>query len=274
MAGVGAVLHAATLHKPHVGTHGQQAFVDTNVSGTLALLEAASRPGSAPSSSPRRPAPSARRCRRRRARRRPGSPRRSRRCRATSTARPSSPPRRWPSSRTAATACRWSILRTARFFPEGDDDPATRAAYGRDNLQVNELLHRRADIADVAEAHLLAAARAPSLGFGRYIVSATTPFTPDDLPELSRDAAAVVARRYPAAPAILAARGWRLFATIDRVYVNAAARAALGWRPAHDFAHGARGAGRGPRLPQRARGACRCQGVPCGGRRPGALPPN
>ena len=29
--GVDAVLHAATLHKPHVGSHGRQDFVDTNV---------------------------------------------------------------------------------------------------------------------------------------------------------------------------------------------------------------------------------------------------
>src|SRR5579859_6759161 len=41
MRGATAVLHAATLHKPHVATHGQQDFVDTNVTGTLALLEAA-----------------------------------------------------------------------------------------------------------------------------------------------------------------------------------------------------------------------------------------
>ena len=31
MRGVDAVVHAATLHKPHVGSHARQAFVDTNV---------------------------------------------------------------------------------------------------------------------------------------------------------------------------------------------------------------------------------------------------
>src|SRR5437660_11544189 len=41
MRGVGVVLHAATLHKPHVATHSRQAFVDTNVTGTLTLLEEA-----------------------------------------------------------------------------------------------------------------------------------------------------------------------------------------------------------------------------------------
>ena len=32
------------------------------------------------------------------------------------------------------------------------------------------------------------------------------------------------------------ARGWRMFPGIDRVYVNARARAELGWQPRHDFA--------------------------------------
>jgi UDP-glucose 4-epimerase len=39
MAGVHAVLHTATLHKPHVATHSKQDFVDTNITGTLNLLE-------------------------------------------------------------------------------------------------------------------------------------------------------------------------------------------------------------------------------------------
>jgi UDP-glucose 4-epimerase len=37
--GVDIVLHTATLHKPHVATHARQEFVDTNISGTLNLLE-------------------------------------------------------------------------------------------------------------------------------------------------------------------------------------------------------------------------------------------
>ena len=41
MAGVSAIIHTATLHKPHVATHSKQDFVDTNVTGTLNLLEAA-----------------------------------------------------------------------------------------------------------------------------------------------------------------------------------------------------------------------------------------
>ena len=41
MRGVDVVFHAATLHKPHVATHARQEFVDTNITGTLNLLEAA-----------------------------------------------------------------------------------------------------------------------------------------------------------------------------------------------------------------------------------------
>src|SRR5262245_41319090 len=41
MRGVDAVVHTATLHKPHVATHARQDFVDTNVTGTLRLLEEA-----------------------------------------------------------------------------------------------------------------------------------------------------------------------------------------------------------------------------------------
>ena len=43
MRGVDAVLHTATLHKPHVATHAREAFVETNVRGTLILLEEATR---------------------------------------------------------------------------------------------------------------------------------------------------------------------------------------------------------------------------------------
>ena len=41
MQGVDGVLHTATLHKPHVVTHSRREFVDTNIVGTLTLLDAA-----------------------------------------------------------------------------------------------------------------------------------------------------------------------------------------------------------------------------------------
>ncbi|HYN88422.1 MAG TPA: NAD(P)-dependent oxidoreductase, partial [Ardenticatenaceae bacterium] len=45
MEGVEAVFHTATLHKPHVATHSRQEFVDTNITGTLNLLEEARSAG-------------------------------------------------------------------------------------------------------------------------------------------------------------------------------------------------------------------------------------
>lgn len=237
MEEVSAVIHTATLHKPHVGTHRYQDFVDTNVSGTLALLEAAlvagagslvftsttSAFGSALTPAPGEPA-------------------------AWITEDVAAVPKNiYGATKTAAEGlCELFarthrlpalVLRTSRFFPEADDDAATRDRYGVDNAQANELLHRRADIADVVAAHLAAVERAPVLGFGRYIVSATTPFARGDLAELRRDAAAVVRRLFPESEALYAARGWSLPGTIDRVYVNAQARQALGWNPRYDFAH-------------------------------------
>src|ERR1700743_866012 len=44
-AGVDAVVHAATLPKPHVATHPARAFIDVNVHGTQTLLDAAIRVG-------------------------------------------------------------------------------------------------------------------------------------------------------------------------------------------------------------------------------------
>src|SRR5258708_23531685 len=39
LEGVKMIFHTATLHKPHVATHSLQQFVDTNISGTLNLLQ-------------------------------------------------------------------------------------------------------------------------------------------------------------------------------------------------------------------------------------------
>ncbi|HEX2508196.1 MAG TPA: hypothetical protein VHK23_07735 [Miltoncostaeaceae bacterium] len=110
-------------------------------------------------------------------------------------------------------------------------------------------------------AHRLALERAPDIGFGRYVVSATTPFAPADLEELRRDAPAVVRRLHPDYEAVYGERGWRMFPGIERVYVNERARAELGWSPRYDFARprGAAG-GRGP--PQPARPRRRREGLP------------
>jgi len=127
------------------------------------------------------------------------------------------------------------VLRTSRFFAEGDDMPGEYDGRSDDNIKANEYAYRRVALEDAVDAHLRAAERAPHLGFGRYVVSATTPFTREDMAHLRTDAATVLARRAPLAAAVWREQGWRFPDRLDRVYVNAKARRDLGWRPQFDL---------------------------------------
>ncbi len=127
------------------------------------------------------------------------------------------------------------VLRTSRFFPEEDDREEIRGAYEDGNIKSNEFLYRRVDLEDVVNAHLLAIEKAPSIGFGRYIVSATTPFAREDLFGLRADAPPVLKQRVPDYEQVYEHRGWKMFPSIDRVYVNERARNDLGWKPKYDF---------------------------------------
>jgi UDP-glucose 4-epimerase len=237
VAGADAVVHTATLHKPHVASHDRSSFVDTNITGTLNLLQEAVAAGvgrfvftSTTSTFGRALTP------------REGSPA------AWITEAVVPVPRNiYGVTKTAAEdLCELVrrdhglpclILRTSRFFPEPDDLDDRRAAYDDLNLKINELLYRRVDLEDVVAAHLLALERAPEIGFGRYIISATTPFTRDDLAELRGDCPGVVRRLFPDYEDVFAERGWRMLPGIDRVYANSRARTELGWAPTYDFRH-------------------------------------
>src|SRR5262245_41097101 len=85
-------------------------------------------------------------------------------------------------------------LKNIKIFPEDDFDTAVSEAYSNDNMKVNEFLYRRVDLEDAVSACLLAANRASAIGFGRYIVSATTPFAQSDLPDLRVNAPLAVQR--------------------------------------------------------------------------------
>ncbi|MCO7195775.1 NAD(P)-dependent oxidoreductase, partial [Pseudonocardia sp. McavD-2-B] len=204
LRGVSHVLHTATLHKPHVGSHSRQEFVGTNVSGTLAVLEESAAAGvrgvvftSSTSAFGRALTPV------------PGGP-------ATWIDETVVPRVRnvYGATKTAAEdLCELAaldpglpvvVLRTSRFFPEADDRDEVRAAHDDTTLKLVEFCHRRVDVADVVSAHLAAARRAPGLGFARYVVSAPPPFHRSDLAELGRDPAAVLERRAPALAALLA----------------------------------------------------------------------
>lgn len=235
MAGVDIVIHPATLHKPHVVTHSKQDFIDTNVTGTLNLLESAvsNNISSFVFTS------------------------------TTSTyghaLRPDkSLPAIWVTEETipipkniygitklaAENLCKLIhdkeqlpivILRTSRFFPEEDDNAEKRKRYPDGNLKLNEYLYRRVELEDVISAHILAADRAPDINFDTYIISATPPFSQEDLEALRSDPAAVVARYHPNYSDIFKPLGWNMMADIERVYVNHKALNHLGWQPKHDF---------------------------------------
>jgi UDP-glucose 4-epimerase len=231
------VIHAATLHKPHLATHSFQDFIDTNVTGTQILLEEAvtasidcfvytsttSVFGKALTPGFEQPAV------------------------WVTEELPPEPKNVYGLSKVLAESqCELFhyrhglpviVLRTSRFFPEADDDVAIRNSYEPANVQANEMLYRRVDIEDLVTAHLLAVERAGSIGFARFIISATSPFRPNHLAELRIDAPRVVNRLFPESEALYVARGWRLFPTIGRVYINQLARSELDWTPKYDFRH-------------------------------------
>ncbi|MFM2043046.1 MAG: hypothetical protein RLY86_1622 [Pseudomonadota bacterium] len=235
VAGCTAIINAAALHKPHVDSHTKQSFLDVNIQGTLILLEAGKDAGirafvqtSTTSTFGAALSPAA------------GEP-----AAWITEAVVPVPKNIYGVTKTAAEdLCALFarkegvpalVLRTSRFFPEEDDDGAVSARYDVLNHQANELLYRRADIDDLVTAHALAVELAPRIGFDRLILSATTPFGPEHLADLRRDAAGVVRQLFPEAAALYAARGWTLPAEIDRVYVNDRARRVLGWAPVRDF---------------------------------------
>jgi nucleoside-diphosphate-sugar epimerase len=102
-------------------------------------------------------------------------------------------------------------------------------------MKANELLHRRLTVEDAARAHIAALTRAPKIGFGSFIVSAPTPFDRSECDELKRDASTVIARYFPDAPALYAAKGWELPKSVGRVYDAARAEQVLGFRCETDF---------------------------------------
>jgi len=236
IAGCEAVIHCATLHKPHVATHSRQDFVDTNVTGTLNLLEEAAASdcrtfvytsttstfGHAMRTEPGAPA-----------------------VWVTEQLQPK-PKNIYGATKTAAedlcelfsrnTDLACLVLKTSRFFAEADDAPSLRDALDDTNLKVVELLFRRVDIADVVSAHQLALAKAHSIGFQKLIISATTPFQPTDATELGLNAAAVLAKRMPHYLDEFQRRDWQILPRLDRVYDNAKARKLLGWTPKYSFA--------------------------------------
>lgn len=233
--GIEAIVHGGALHKPDIARYPKQAFVETNVTGTLNLLEAARRAGHD-------------------------------RFVFTSTtslmvtqrvsdgshdealwmdeAFYDGPPRNiYGVTKAAAEGlCRLfatahgidvAILRTARFFPEDDD---THLELSGENMKANEILNRRLSAADAARAHVVALDRIAGMGCETFVLSAPSPFNRLDAEELARDARTVISRYFPDAADLYARKGWQLPDRIDRVYDSSKAEALLGFRCSVDYA--------------------------------------
>ena len=108
-------------------------------------------------------------------------------------------------------------LRMSRCFPE----PAETMAWYR--------LYRGIDRRDVTEAHALALSRSGPAA--TYVISAATPFKPDDVEELVQDARAVIASRCPGLIEQMTSNGWQCRRSIDRVYDGRLAARELGFAP-------------------------------------------
>jgi UDP-glucose 4-epimerase len=232
-----AVIHGAALHQPDMARYPKQRFVEVNVSGTLCLLEeaVAAKAKSFVFTSTTSLMISA-------AIRQGGG---SEAVWIDETLAPLEPRNVYGATKLAAEElCRLIqaehklpivILRTSRFFPE-EDDQAHLLKLSGPNTKANELLNRRLTAEDAAEAHRVALARAPEIGFGTFIISAPTPFARNDVAALKQNAAAVIERYFPDAAQLYAQRGWALPRSIDRIYDSRLAERVLGFRCSTDFA--------------------------------------
>mmetsp|Transcript_11549 Transcript_11549/g.23690 ORF Transcript_11549/g.23690 Transcript_11549/m.23690 type:complete len:394 (-) Transcript_11549:30-1211(-) len=129
------------------------------------------------------------------------------------------------------------ILRAPRFFCEEQRESSSLPL---PNDMANELLGRRAALADILSAHVLAALRAPELKKSR-IFTLCAPF-PEILLRKGRGtkigSAAEVGKSVAAAfgkDAYAGAPGWRLPEAVTRVYDSSTAIDVLKWQPQYNF---------------------------------------
>jgi len=236
-----AIVHARALHKPHVATHDTSRFIAVNVQGTLNLLEEATAPGSPVDRFVFTSTTSLMISQEIRDAHRRGI---DRAFWIDEDMVDLQPRNIYGVSKLAAEhLCRMVhgssglpivILRTARFFPE-EDDMAHEIIQSGANTKANEFLFRRLTVEDCAAAHVVAIDRAPQIGFDTFIVSALTPFSPDDCEQLMEYAPLAVHRYFPRYREIYARRGWTMFDYIDRVYDSTKAMRRLGFVCKTDF---------------------------------------
>ncbi|MFM9950637.1 MAG: NAD-dependent epimerase/dehydratase family protein [Saprospiraceae bacterium] len=218
--GVSAIIHTASLHAPHIHTFSKEQFVDTNIKGTLYLLEAAKL----------------------------NSVQQLVYTSTTSLYGESmvqADRAVWISEEvvakprdiyditkiTAEELCKDFFdggtlktisLRVSRFW----DEPLDKRVFYR--------MYRGVDVRDVALAHQLALKTAVDQ-FGVFNISAQSIFSLADLPDLKNNLYALLQNRIPKLLELFEKRNWDLPTSIDRVYAIEKAKRILHYNPAFNI---------------------------------------
>ena len=87
---------------------------------------------------------------------------------------------------------------------------------------------------DAAAAHILSL-EVDIRGYDVFNVSARSPFSEDETPQLLHDAPSIIRRHFPSVDEVISRKGWKLPQRIDRVYVIEKAEKHLGYRPKYNF---------------------------------------
>jgi UDP-glucose 4-epimerase len=115
-----------------------------------------------------------------------------------------------------------SVYRVGRFLPEDD------------NLKTNHRLYRGLDERDGAEA-LRLALDVDFNDFEIFNISSGSPFKQEDVVALKHSPLGVILKYHPEAEAIYGAKGWVFPQSIDRVYVCDKAKRYFNYRPKYTF---------------------------------------
>jgi UDP-glucose 4-epimerase len=218
--GMDAIIHIASLHHPQLATHSQQSFIETNVTGTLNLLEAGVQAG-------------------------------VQRFVYTSTtslyghAMVASNRAVWvteglqPRPRDIYDHTKIMAEKLCSHFALHMGLPTICLRVARFFMQSPELLaiyrlYRGVDVHDAAAAHVLAVTNQHIL-FDIFNIAARSPFQESDTIQLFQDAPAVLRSYIPDIEQTFARYSWQIPKRIDRVYVIRKAELMLGYQPVYNF---------------------------------------
>ncbi|KAA3638739.1 MAG: NAD(P)-dependent oxidoreductase [Bacteroidetes bacterium] len=214
--GVDAIIHTASLHAPHVGEFSRKDFIDTNIVGTLNLLEASvdnqvkkfiytsttSLYGESMESEEQAV--------------------------WVTEELPTIPRDIYDITKIAAEGlCRdffdknglqTTVLRVSRFWNEPLQD------------RIFYRMYRGLDVRDVAYAHQLAIEKQFDK-FDVFNISAQSIFSKDDLVDLRQNAIGLIQQRVPELLTYFGSKNWTVPESIDRVYVIDKAKRVLGYQP-------------------------------------------